>query len=109
MKKTDLQGLIQETKAEKGLIFNSEGYVIDSYGMTRDNNAAAMANVIVTMSNEFFQDTLATESLKQVVLTSDEGLAIINKLDDDHIVCLLTNDISKAAMIKLSLRKIVLQ
>ncbi|REH48732.1 hypothetical protein C7448_1058 [Tenacibaculum gallaicum] len=109
MGEVSLQTLIEESEADKGLVFNSEGQVIDSYNISKENNIAAMANVIVTMTHEFFQDTLDSESLDQLVLTSKEGLVIINKYDRNHIVCLLADDVSKAAMIKLTLKKVTLQ
>ncbi|MGG6231304.1 hypothetical protein [Tenacibaculum sp. SDUM215027] len=109
MGEVSLQTLIEESEADKGLVFNSEGQVIDSYNISKENNIAAMANVIVTMTHEFFQDTLDSESLDQLVLTSKEGLVVINKYDSNHIVCLLADDVSKAAMIKLTLKKVTLQ
>ncbi|NVK08584.1 MAG: hypothetical protein HWD89_05990 [Tenacibaculum sp.] len=109
MEEVSLRALIEESEADKGLIFNSEGEVIDSHNITKENNIAAMANVIVTMTHEFFQDALESESLDQLVLTSNEGVVVINKFDNNHIVCLLADDVSKAAMIKLTLKKVTLQ
>ncbi|RKF03859.1 hypothetical protein C8N26_1488 [Tenacibaculum lutimaris] len=109
MKQADLQTLIEESKADRGLIFNSEGNVIDSLNISKENNVAAMANVILTMANEFFQDTLQSDKLNQIVLTSPEALAVVSKYDDSHIVCLLANDTSKEAIIKLTLKKITPQ
>ncbi|MCO7185664.1 roadblock/LC7 domain-containing protein [Tenacibaculum sp. XPcli2-G] len=108
MEKANLQTLIKESEADKGIVFDSEGHVVDFYNISKENNIAAMANVILTMADEFFQDTLNSKSLNQLVLTSNDGLIIINKYDN-HTICLLTNDVSKLAMIKLTLKKIALQ
>lgn len=109
MGEVNLQTLIQESEADKGIIFDSKGKVVDSYNISKENNIAAMANVIVTMAHEFFQDALESESLNQLVLTSNEGLVVINKYDNNHIVCLLADDVSKVAMIKLTLKNVTLR
>ncbi|MFT7898928.1 hypothetical protein VBY74_02975 [Tenacibaculum ascidiaceicola] len=109
MREVNLQTLIQESEADKGIVFDSEGQVVDSYNISKENNIAAMANVIVTMAHEFFQDALESESLNQLVLTSNEGLVVINKYDNNHIVCLLADDVSKVAMIKLTLKNVTLR
>lgn len=109
MGEVNLQTLIQESESDKGIVFDSEGQVVDSYNISKENNIAAMANVIVTMAHEFFQDALESESLNQLVLTSNEGLVVINKYDNNHIVCLLADDVSKVAMIKLTLKNVTLR
>ena len=109
MGKVNLKTLIEESKADSGLVFNAEGHVLDSHNISNENNIAAMAAVIITMSSEFFQDALNSKTLNQLVLASDEGISVINKYDDDHIVCLLAEDISKLAIIKLTLKKIIPQ
>ncbi|MDO6676817.1 hypothetical protein Q4517_14820 [Tenacibaculum sp. 1_MG-2023] len=109
MGEVSLQTLIEGSEADKGIVFDSEGQVIDSYNISKESNIAAMASVILTMADEFFQDTLESENLNQIVLTSNEGLVVVNKYDNNHIVCLLSSDVSKLAMIKLTLKKITLQ
>ncbi|MEE3998968.1 roadblock/LC7 domain-containing protein [Tenacibaculum sp. FZY0031] len=109
MGEVNLQTLIEESEADKGIVFDSNGQVVDSYNISKENNVAAMASVIVTMAHEFFQDALESESLNQLVLTSNEGLVVINKYDNNHIVCLLADDVSKVAMIKLTLKSVTLQ
>ncbi|AZJ35785.1 hypothetical protein [Tenacibaculum singaporense] len=109
MGEVNLQTLIQESEADKGIVFDSKGQVVDSYNISKENNIAAMANVIVTMAHEFFQDALESGSLNQLVLTSNEGLVVINKYDNNHIVCLLADDVSKLAMIKLTLKNVTLR
>ena len=99
--------LIKELQAESGLVFNSEGQVLDSYNVSNENNVSAMAGVIATMSNEFLKDTMGAKSLKIISLASDSGLVILNKISKDEYICLMTKDPSKAAFMELTLRKLV--
>lgn len=108
MGEVNLQALIEESEAIKGLIFNSEGEVLESYNISNENNIAAMMAVIVTMSHEFFEDVLESDKLNQLVLNSNNELVVINKYSNKHIVCLIADDVSKVAIMKLTLKKLAL-
>ena len=108
MGEINLQMLVEESEASKGIVFDSEGHVIDSYNITNEHNVAAMLAVVVTMSHEFFEDVLESNNLNQLVLNSNDELVVVNKYNDEHIICLIADDVSKVAMIKLTLKKLVL-
>ena len=99
--------LIEELQAESGLVFNSEGQALDSYNVSNENNVSAMASVLATMANEFLKDTMGAKNSKLISLASESGLVIINKISDGEYICLMTKDLSKAAFMELTLRKLV--
>ena len=57
MEKLDLTSIVEKSQAELGLIFDSEGHVLNSHKVSNENNVSAMIGVIVTMANELLQDT----------------------------------------------------
>ncbi|MFV0247816.1 MAG: hypothetical protein ACK5H1_02490 [Tenacibaculum sp.] len=107
MEKIDFATLIKESEADAGLVFNSEGYVLDSHKVSNQNNVSAMASVLTTMSDEFLQDIMAAKSSNSISLASEKGLVLINKYNNDNIVCLMTKDISKLGVMKLTLKKVM--
>lgn len=108
MEEINLQMLVEESEANKGLVFDSEGHIIDSYNVTNEHNVAAMLAVMVTMSHEFFEDVLESDKLNQLVLNSNNELVVINKYSNERIICLMAEDISKVAIMKLTLKKLAL-
>jgi len=108
MGEINLQMLVEESEANKGLVFDYEGHVIDSYNLINEHNVAAMLAVMVTMSHEFFEDVLETDNFNQLVLNSNNELVVINKYSNKHIVCLMADDVSKVAIMKLTLKKLAL-
>lgn len=107
MEKINLKMLTEESKATGSIIFTNDGKILDCYNVSNENNIAAMAAVLINMSEGFSKDTLASEKIKQLVLESDSGLIIINKLNDNCMIAILTKDNTKAAIIKLILKKLV--
>lgn len=99
--------LVKESQAESGLVFDTEGHVLDSYNVTNENNVSAMASVMATLSDEFLQDIMGAKHSKIISLASENGFVIINKLNDEQSICLMTKDLSKAAFMNLTLKKIV--
>ncbi|CAM1370328.1 hypothetical protein [Tenacibaculum xiamenense] len=107
MEKVDLTMLIEKSQAESGLVFDSEGHVLDSHNVSNENNVSAMISVMATMSDELLQDTMGAKASKLISLASESGFIIINKINKDQSICLMTKDLSKANFMKLTLRKIV--
>lgn len=102
----NLQMLVEDSNSESGLIFNSEGVLIDSHNLEKPTNLAAMAGVITSMSNEFFQDSLNVQFYNQLTLNSNDGLIIINRVDENLYVALFTKDTTKVGLIGLILKNI---
>lgn len=91
-------GKLEKTGLESALVFNKNGDVIDSFKIEYEINIAAMSNIIFTMCKEMLED-MQLSDLKQIVLKSDSGLVIGNKLNEDLFLITTTNDISKLGLL----------
>ncbi len=91
-------GKLEKAGLETALIFNKNGEVIDSLKIDYPINIAAMSNVIFTMCKEMLED-MQLNDLKQIILKTDSGLLVGNKLNEDLFLITTTNDISKLGLL----------
>ena len=91
-------GKLKKTGLETALVFDKNGGVIDSFSIEHSTNIAAMSNVIFTMCQEMLED-MQFSDLKQIVLKTDSGLLVGNKLNDDLFLITTTSDISKLGLL----------
>lgn len=89
---------LEKTGLETALVFDKNGDVIDSLKIEHSTNIAAMSNVIFTMCKEMLEDMQFSE-LKQIILKTDSGLLIGNKLNDNLFLITTTSDISKLGLL----------
>lgn len=89
---------LEKTGLETALVFNKNGEVIYSFKIEYAINIAAMSNVIFTMCKEMLED-MKFSDLKQIVLKTDSGLLVGNKLNEDLFLITTTNDISKLGLL----------
>ncbi len=107
MGKVNLKMLVDEAKADSAMVFDTEGHILDSYNLPNENNVSAMAAVIMTMSEEFFQDALDSTDFKQLVLKAKHGMVVMNRFSEEHVICLIAKDLANAAIMKLTLQRSV--
>jgi predicted regulator of Ras-like GTPase activity (Roadblock/LC7/MglB family) len=89
---------LEKTGLETALVFDKNGDVIDSFKIEYSTNIAAMSNVIFTMCKEMLED-MQLVGLKQIVLKTDSGLLLGNKLNDNLFLITTTNDVSKLGLL----------
>lgn len=109
MKKINLRVLIDESEADSGFIFDSSGHLVESYNVDYETNIAAMAGVISSMINDFLHDLFKSDKFSECSFLSENGLIIMKRIDDEHVISLTSKDLSKAAIIKLAMKKIILK
>ena len=91
-------GKLEKTGLETALVFDKNGDVVDSFNIEYSTNIAAMSNVIFTMCKEMLED-MQLSNLKQIVLKTDSGLLVGNKLNEDLFLITTTSDISKLGLL----------
>lgn len=101
-------GKLEKTGLETALVFNKNGDVIDSFKIEFAINIAAMSNVIFTMCKEMLED-MQFNGLKQIILKTDSGLLVGNKLNEDLFLITTTNDISKLGLLLKVIDNLVLK
>jgi len=89
---------LEKTGLETALVFNKNGDVVDSLKIEFATNIAAMSNVIFTMCGEMLED-MKFNDLKQIILKTDSGLLVGNKLNENLFLITTTNDISKLGLL----------
>nr|WP_315202656.1 roadblock/LC7 domain-containing protein [uncultured Flavobacterium sp.] len=89
---------LEKTGLETALLFDKNGDVIDSFKIEYAINIAAMSNVIFTMCKEMLDD-MQFSSFKQIILKTDSGLLLGNKLNDNLFLITTTNDVSKLGLL----------
>jgi predicted regulator of Ras-like GTPase activity (Roadblock/LC7/MglB family) len=89
---------LEKTGLETALVFDKNGDVIDSFKIEYSTNIAAMSNVIFTMCKEMLED-MQLVGLKQIVLKTDSGLLLGNKLNDNLFLITTTKDVSKLGLL----------
>ncbi|PKB18432.1 roadblock/LC7 domain-containing protein [Flavobacterium sp. 5] len=99
---------LEKTGLEAALVFDKNGDVVDSLNIENSINIAAMSNVIFTMCKEMLED-MKFNDLKQIVLKTDSGLLVGNKLSDDLFLITTTNDISKLGLLLKVIDNLVLK
>lgn len=91
-------GKLDKSGLQTSVVFNSNGDVIYSFNIEYAINIAAMSNVIFTMCKEMLED-MQFNNLKQIILKTDSGLLVGNKLNNDLFLITTTNDISKLGLL----------
>ncbi len=101
----DLGILIQSSGADGALVINQKGELVSSLGIAHESNIAAMISASLTMLNGLSKDLFQTE-LVQLTCKAESGMYIIQKFDDDNIVCLNSYDLSKVGYIMMALKSV---
>ena len=101
----DISSFLEKTNADAIIILNFKGELIESKNIHKPNNIAAMIGVMLTMVSSFAEDT-KIGTLTQCVCKAEDGLFIINKLDDESIVGVISKDITKVGLIMMSMNKL---
>jgi predicted regulator of Ras-like GTPase activity (Roadblock/LC7/MglB family) len=91
-------GKLEKTGLETALVFDKNGAVVDSFKMEFSTNIAAMSNIIFTMCKEMLED-MQLNDLKQIILKTDSGLLVGNKLNENLFLITTTSDISKLGLL----------
>jgi hypothetical protein len=101
-------GKLEKTGLETALVFDKNGDVIDSFKIEHPTNIGAMSNVIFTMCKEMLED-MQFNDLKQIILKTNSGLLVGNKLNDDLFLITTTSDISKLGLLLKVIDNLVLK
>lgn len=101
-------GKLEKTGLETALVFDKDGNVVDSFKIDHSINIAAMSNIIFTMCKEMLED-MQLNDLKQIVLKTDAGLLVGNKLNEDLYLITTTKDISKLGLLLKLIDNLVLK
>ncbi|MFH6995509.1 roadblock/LC7 domain-containing protein [Flavobacterium sp. FlaQc-48] len=98
----DIDTLINETGADSGLIFNTDGILIKSVNLQYDHNVAAMMGIIIKMCQEFTDD-LENGLTRQVMIKNNNGIVVANIDSYDNCVALLSKDNTRIGLLLLKM------
>lgn len=104
----DLKEINELIKAEVLLLVSRKGKIVNSF---RENdtydlrNFAVLSNYVLDMIDDFFLEVLVVNSPKEIIVKSKEHILYIMKYDDEHVLCILAEDILNTSLISLSLKK----
>ena len=101
----DLKRFLELTGADGILVFNSEGTLLDSENIENGKNYAAMFGVLNTMASGLSED-ISIGQLNQFIFKGDNGLFVVNKLDNNFIIGVFSKNIAKAGLITIAMDKI---
>lgn len=101
----ELANLLENTKADGAVVFNSKGEVLDSVKMNYEGNIAAMAAVFVKMADGLADD-IKVGNVNQITCKADKGIFVVNKYSEDFIVAVYSNDVTKSGFIMLTMSRL---
>lgn len=99
--KTNLELLIEKVDVNGGMIFNSEGVLLESYNLDYPGNMSAMSAMIANVSKELLEN-LKSGMITELILKADQGLFFVKYIGQDEWLTLFTEDLSKMGLIHLS-------
>lgn len=106
MNKLELSDLLKLTDAEGALIVDTKGKLIKSENIKSENNIAAMLSVMIDMCKKFSED-MGTGDFTQLIIKMQEGVFIIDELDNLGIVAIYSRDLTKAGLMKVAMDKLI--
>lgn len=101
----DLKKFLELTGADGILVFNTQGILLESENIDNGKNFAAMFGVLHTMASELSED-ISIGNLNQFMFKGDNGIFLVNKIDDDFIIGVFSKDIAKSGLISIAMDKI---
>lgn len=101
----DLTRFLKLTGADGILVFNSEGILLDSENIENGKNFAAMFGVLNTMATDLAED-ISIGNLNQFMFKGENGVFIVNKIDNNFIIGVFSKNIAKAGLITIAMDKI---
>lgn len=104
----ELSSLLENTKADGAVVFNSKGEVLDYIKINYEGNIAAMAAVFIKMADDLTDD-MKVGSVSQITCKADKGIFIVNKYSEDFIVAVYSDDITKSGFIMLTMNRLKIE
>ncbi len=101
--KIKLDALIESIGVEAGLVFNTDGVLLEFQQLEYPGNIAAMSGVLLTMCKELLED-LKYGVTNELILQGEKGLFFVKKLKNDEYLGLFTKDPSKLGLIHLKMQ-----
>lgn len=96
--KVEILEILNTAKLEQILLFDLAGNLVESNDFTYDKNFAAMNGIIATMCKEMITE-LQYGELQKVMIQANNGIVLLNKLNDELYIASFTKDISKIGIL----------
>lgn len=94
----DLKKIKEDTEASVIVLADNNGDVIDSLDTEFDSNLALMTEAAFSMCNDLLKD-LIDGDMNQLMAKSKDSFFIVNRLDKDAILLIVSNNLSKLGLL----------
>jgi len=94
----DLLSIQEFTKAEIIILADENGNVVDSLNTDYETNIALMIETAYSMCKDLSKD-LNNGDLDQLLAKSSDGYFIVNKLEDNSLIMIVSKDPSKLGLL----------
>ncbi len=94
----DLKKIKEDTEASVIVLADNNGDVIDSLDTEFDSNLALMTEAAFSMCNDLLKD-LIDGDMNQLMAKSKDSFFIVNRLDKEVILLIVSNNLSKLGLL----------
>lgn len=96
--KEEILEILSTASLDNILLFDLAGNLIASNDFNYDKNFAAMNGIIATMCKEMIAE-LEYGELEKVMIQANNGIVLLNKVNNEHYIASFTKDISKIGIL----------
>lgn len=96
--KVEILEILNTANLEQILLFDLAGNLVESSDFPYDKNFAAMNGIIATMCKEMIAE-LKYGELEKVMIQANNGIVLLNKVNNDHYMASFTKDLSKIGIL----------